>query len=56
MATTTPKKQTGDEPESYTGTSGVLQYFDLRDGETLRRDLRLLLQSLGGALPRLWLN
>ena len=27
-----------------------------QNGEALRRDLRLLLQSIGGMLPRLWLN
>lgn len=27
-----------------------------RDGETLRHDLKLLLDAVGGTLPRLWLN
>ena len=49
--------------QEFTGEVGISAWNGIalarlvaRDGETLRRDLRLILQSLGGALPRLWLN
>lgn len=49
--------------QNYSGEVGISAWTGIalarlvaKDGETLRRDLRLLLQSIDGALPRLWLN
>ena len=49
--------------QDYSGEVGISAWNGIalarlvaHNGEALRRDLRLILQSLGGALPRLWLN
>jgi urease accessory protein len=49
--------------QSYSGEVGISAWNGIalarlvaQNGETLRRDLRLLLQSIDGALPRLWLS
>jgi urease accessory protein len=49
--------------QNYAGEVGIscwngiaLARLAAKSGEALRRDLRLVLQAIGGELPRLWLN
>ncbi|MGZ5855417.1 MAG: urease accessory protein UreD [Xanthobacteraceae bacterium] len=63
IAPVTDNHVTAVRAQEYSGELGIsawngfaLARLVAQNGEALRRDLRVLLQSIGGTLPRLWLN